>query len=55
VDAENCLLAKKLNEVVNNAMIIEVERQPTKKKQNVFSSKISKLFSTKLPYKTNEV
>jgi hypothetical protein len=40
---------------VNNAVIIEVERQPTKKKQNVFSSKISKLFSAKLPYKTNEI
>ncbi len=40
---------------MNNAVIIEIERQPIKKKQNLFSSKISKLFSTKLPYKTNEV
>ncbi len=53
MDAEDRLLAKKLDEEVNNAMIIEVERQPTKKKQNVFSSKIFKLFSIKLPY--NEV
>ncbi len=46
-------LQKKLDEEVNNAMIIEVERQPTKKKANVFSSKFFKLFSIKLPY--NEV
>jgi hypothetical protein len=55
MDAKDRLLAKKLDEEVNNAMIIEVERQPIKKKQNVFSSKISKLFSTKLPYKINEM
>ncbi len=40
MDAEDHLLAKKLDEEMNNVMIIEVERQPTKKKQNVFSSKI---------------
>jgi uncharacterized protein (UPF0335 family) len=55
VDAKHVVLAKKLDEQVNNAMRVEVEKQLAEKKQNVFSSKISKFFSTKLPYKMDEV
>ncbi len=55
MDAKHVVLAKKLDEQVNNAMRVEVEKQLAEKKQNVFSSKISKFFSTKLPYKMDEV
>ncbi len=55
MDAEHGLLAKKLDEEMNNEVRIEVEKQPTKKRQNVSSFKISKLFFAKLPYKTNEM
>ncbi len=44
VDAEHGLLAKKLDEEVNNAVRIEVERQPTKKRLNVSSYEIFEFF-----------
>ncbi len=48
-------LQKKLDEEMNSSMQTQVERQPTKRKQNVFSSEISKLFFEKLPYKKDEM
>jgi hypothetical protein len=50
VDAKHNLLAKKLDEEVNSSMKTQGERQPTKKRQIVFSFEISKIFSTKLLY-----
>jgi hypothetical protein len=44
VDVEHKLLAKKLDEEMNNSMQTQVERQPTKRRQNVSSSEISKFF-----------
>ncbi len=44
MDVEHGLLAKKLDEELNNAMIIEVERKPTKKRLNVSSSEIFEFF-----------
>jgi hypothetical protein len=35
VDSKHSLLVKKLDEQVNSSMKTQVERQPTKKKQNV--------------------
>jgi hypothetical protein len=49
------LVAKKLDKEVNNSLRSQVERQPIKKWQNVFSYEIFELFSAKLPYKNNEV
>jgi hypothetical protein len=40
---------------VNSLRRTQVERQPTKKRQNVSSSKISEFFFTKLPYKKHEM
>jgi hypothetical protein len=54
-DVKHGLLAKKLNEEVNSSRRTQVERQPIKKRQNVSSSKISKIFSAKLPYKKDEM
>jgi hypothetical protein len=39
VDVEHNLLAKKFNEEVNSSRRTQVERQPTKKRKNVSSSK----------------
>jgi hypothetical protein len=44
-----------LDEEVNNAVKIEVERQPLKKRQNVSSFEIFEFFFIKLIYKKDEV
>ncbi len=44
VDVEHGLLAKKLDEEVNNVVRIEIEKKPTKKRLNVSSSKIFEFF-----------
>jgi hypothetical protein len=44
VDAKHHQLVNKLNEKMNSRMKSQVERQPTKKKQNVSSSEISNFF-----------
>jgi len=54
VDEKYDLLAKKLDEKVNNAVKIEVERQLAKKRQNVSSFESFEFFSTKLPYKYDD-
>jgi len=51
MDGKHNLLTKKLDEEVNNSMRSQVERQLIKKRQNVFSSKISELFFAKLTKK----
>jgi hypothetical protein len=55
VDVEHGLFTKKLDEKVNSLVKTQVERQPTKKRHNVFSSKISNFFSPKFPYKKDEL
>ncbi len=55
VDAKHNLLAKKLDEEVNSLVRTQGERQPTKKRQNVSSFEISKIFSTKLLYNKDEM
>jgi hypothetical protein len=55
VDAKHGLLAKKLDEKMNNEVIIEVERQPTKKRLNVSSSKNFEFCFAKFPYKKDEM
>ncbi len=40
---------------MNRSMKTQVERQPTKKRQNLSSSKISEFFFTKLFYKKDEM
>jgi hypothetical protein len=47
VDVEHNMLAKKLDEEMNSSMQTQVERQPIKRRQNVSSSEISKLFFCK--------
>jgi hypothetical protein len=55
VDVEHGLFAEKLDEEVNNLVKTQVEKQPTKKRQNVSSSKFSKFFFPKFPYKKDEL
>ncbi len=55
VDAKRNLFAKKIDKEMNNLMRTQVERQPFKNRPNVSSYEISKFFSTKLPYKKDEV
>ncbi len=55
VDAKHNLLAKKLDEEVNNVVRVEIEKQLIKKRQNVSSFEVSKFFFAKLPYKTYEL
>jgi hypothetical protein len=55
VDVKHGLFAKKLDEEVNSLVKTQVERQSTKKWQNVSSSKFSKFFSPKFPYKKDEL
>jgi hypothetical protein len=50
VYAKHSLLAKKLDEEVNSSVKTQGERHPTKKRQNVFSFEISKIFSTTFFY-----
>ncbi len=54
-DAKHILLAKELDKEVNNSVKIQVERQRTKKRQNVFSFEISKFIFTKFIYKKDEM
>ncbi len=44
VGVEHNLLAKKLNEEVNNSLRSQVEKQLAKKRQNLFSYEISEFF-----------
>jgi len=48
-------LQKKLDEKVNNVVRIELEKQLAKKRQNVSSFLIFNFFSTKLPYKIDDM
>ncbi len=55
MDVEHALLAKKLDEKVNNVVRIELEKQLAKERQNVSSFEIFNFFSTKLPYKIDDM
>jgi hypothetical protein len=54
VDAKHSLLAKEFDEKMNNPVRNELERQPAKKRQNVFSNGIFEIFTTKVPYKKED-
>jgi len=51
VDADHFIIAKKFEKEVNNEIIRNVERQPTKKRSNVPTSAISTFFAIKEPFK----
>ncbi len=51
---EHSLLANFFDEV-NSLVRNELERQPIKQKQNVSSSEIFEFFTTKIPYKKEDV
>jgi hypothetical protein len=55
VDIKHGLFAEKLDEEVNILVKTQVERQSTKKWQNISSFKISKFLSPKFPYKNDEL
>jgi hypothetical protein len=55
VDAKQGLVTKKLDEEMNSLVKTQVERQLAKKRQNVSSSNFFEFFSTKLPYKKDEM
>jgi hypothetical protein len=55
VNVEHHQLANKLDEEMNSWVKSQVERRPTKKRQNVSSSKFSKFFPPKLPYQKKNV
>jgi hypothetical protein len=55
VDVKHSLLAKKHDKEVNSSVKTQGERQPTKKKKNVSSFEILKIFSTKFLYKKDEM
>jgi len=55
VNGKHNLLAKKLDEEVNSLVRTQGERQPTKKKQNVFSFEFFSKKFTKCFYKNDEM
>ncbi len=55
VDAEHSLLAKTFDKEMNSLVKSELERELVKKKQNVYSSEISKFFIAKILYKKKDV
>jgi len=55
VDAEHSLLAKTFDKEMNSLVKSELERELVKKRQNVYSSEISKFFIAKILYKKKDV
>jgi len=55
VDAKHTVFAKKFEKEVTNPMKSDLEKQLAKKITNVFANEISEFFSTKDPFKNNDV
>ncbi len=51
VDANHAILTKRFEEEMNSPLRNILERQPTKKRPNVFNSKILEFFGAKDPFK----